>query len=68
MTLLTLFVRTIEPLVRYSYFSRIINELNSPPNDINVPACSCVTVKRFEKFSLNFSMSLFVIRVNLRHP
>ena len=28
---------------------------------------SCVTVKRFEKFSLNFLNSA-VIRVNLRHP
>ena len=28
----------------------------------------CVMVKRFEKFSLNFSMSLFEIRVNLLHP
>ena len=27
-----------------------------------------VTVKRFEKFSLNFSISFFVIRVNLLHP
>ena len=29
---------------------------------------SCVTVKRFEKISLNFSILLFVIRVNLLHP
>ena len=29
---------------------------------------SCVTVKQFEKFSLNFSISLFSIRVNLLHP
>ena len=28
----------------------------------------CVTVKQFEKFSLKFSMLLFVIRVNLLHP
>ena len=27
-----------------------------------------VMVKRFEKFSLHFSISLFVIRVNLLHP
>ena len=26
-----------------------------------------ITVERFEKFSLNFSISLFVIRVNLLH-
>ena len=29
---------------------------------------STVTVERFEKFSLNFSFSLFAIRVNLLHP
>ena len=29
---------------------------------------SRVTIKRFKKFSLNFSVSLFVICVNLRHP
>ena len=28
---------------------------------------SCVTFKWFEKFRLNFSISLFVIRVNLLH-
>ena len=30
--------------------------------------CSTVTVERFEKLSLNFSIALFVIRVNLLHP
>ena len=29
---------------------------------------STVTVERFEKFSLIFSISMFVIRVNLLHP
>ena len=27
-----------------------------------------ITVERFEKLNLNFSISLFVIRVNLLHP
>ena len=36
------------------------------PEDL--PWRSTIMVERFEKFSLNFSFSLFVIRVNLLHP
>ena len=38
------------------------------PFSASVERKHSITVKRFEKFSLNFSILLFVIRVNLLHP
>ena len=52
---------------RHCQSAKVFGIQDESPKTFEIPS-SYVTVKRFDKISLNFSSSSFVIRVNLLHP
>ena len=60
--------RSIDEITQKYYTKTCYIFADFPQMISNIHLRSTVTDERFEKFSLSFSISSFVIRVNLLHP